>query len=170
MLDTFGLVVAAFSVTDKVNQIKFFEETFMVANISPKVVLGMPFVTLSNVDVDFLDQKPRRGIYTTEKALPTTRYVELIDKKEFTAATLDPENETFVVHVASLNSIASPKSSLLNFHPFHRSQIAGLIDKKASTKVLKKYVDFVNILSLDLTSELSEHIGINDYAIELIIN
>ena len=53
MLDTFGMVVTAFSVTDKANRVRFFEEIFLVANVSPKVVLGMPFLTLSGADVDF---------------------------------------------------------------------------------------------------------------------
>ena len=52
-LDTNGMVVAAFSVVDKANRVRFFEETFLVANVSPEVVLGMPFLTLSNADVDF---------------------------------------------------------------------------------------------------------------------
>ena len=53
MLDIFGMVVIAFSVTDKANQVRFFKETFLVANVSPKVVLRMPFLTLSGADVDF---------------------------------------------------------------------------------------------------------------------
>ena len=59
MLDTFGMVVTAFSVTDKANQVKFFEETFLVANVSPEVVLGMPFLTLSGADVDFSGRELR---------------------------------------------------------------------------------------------------------------
>ena len=55
MLDTYGMVVAAFLVTKKTNRVRFFEETFLVANVSPKVVFGMPFLTLSDADVDFLD-------------------------------------------------------------------------------------------------------------------
>ena len=54
MLNTNGMVVAVFSVVDKVNRVRFFEETFLVANVSPEVVLGMPFFTLSNANVDFL--------------------------------------------------------------------------------------------------------------------
>ena len=77
------MVVAAFSVTDKVNRVRFFEETFLVANISPEVFLEMPFLILSGVDVDFLDQDLRWRTYTTEEALPTTRRVELVGKKEF---------------------------------------------------------------------------------------
>ena len=52
-LDTHEMVVAAFSVEDKANRVRFFEETFLVANVSPEVVFGMLFLTLSNADVDF---------------------------------------------------------------------------------------------------------------------
>ena len=51
-LDTYGMVVAAFSVTDKANQVKFFEKTFLVANVSPEVVFDMLFLTLSGADID----------------------------------------------------------------------------------------------------------------------
>ena len=55
MLDPFGIVVTAFSVTDKANRVRFFEKTFHVANISPKIVLEMLLLTLSGTDIDFLD-------------------------------------------------------------------------------------------------------------------
>ena len=57
ILDTFGMVVIAFSIINKANRVGFFEETFLVANISPEVVLGMLFLTLSDADVDFSGQK-----------------------------------------------------------------------------------------------------------------
>lgn len=43
MLDTYKMVVAAFSIINKRNQIKFFENTFLLANVSPEVVLEMFF-------------------------------------------------------------------------------------------------------------------------------
>ena len=52
-LEAYGIVVAAFSVTDQADKVRFFEETFLVANVNPDVVLGMPFLTLSSADVDF---------------------------------------------------------------------------------------------------------------------
>ena len=52
-LDTHEMVLTVFSVEDKANQIRFFEETFLVANISLEVVLGMLFLILSGADVDF---------------------------------------------------------------------------------------------------------------------
>ena len=59
MPDTFEMVVVAFSVTDKANRVRFFEETFLVANVSPEVVLRMPFLTLSGADVDFSGRELR---------------------------------------------------------------------------------------------------------------
>ena len=49
------MVVIAFLVTDKTNQVRFFEEIFLVANVSLGVVFKMLFLTLS--DADFLDQE-----------------------------------------------------------------------------------------------------------------
>ena len=118
MLDTFAMVVSAFSVTDKANQLRFFEETFLVANISLEVVLEMPFFILSGADVNFAGRKLWWKTYTTKKILSTTKRVKLVGKKEFAVAALDPEHETYVVHVASLSStpLASP-----NVHPFRRA-------------------------------------------------
>ena len=51
------MVVTAFSVTDQANRVRFFEKTFLVANVSPDMVLGMPFLILSGTDVNFLKRK-----------------------------------------------------------------------------------------------------------------
>ena len=53
-LDTLGIVVAAFFVTNKANQVRFFKETFLMANVSPEIVLGIFFLTLSSANVNFL--------------------------------------------------------------------------------------------------------------------
>ena len=86
-----------------------------------------------------------------------------MDKKEFAAISLDPKSETFVEHVTSLSSDALPSSSPLNVGP-----IAGLIAKEALTKVPVEYVNFADVFSPELASELPEHTGINDYSIELV--
>ena len=110
-LDTFEIVVAAFLMTDKANRVKFFKKTFLIANVSPEIVLGMLFLTLNGVDIDFLGREFCWKTYTTKEALPTIRRVELVGKKEFAAATLDVESEIFIVYVASLSSDASPSFS-----------------------------------------------------------
>ena len=164
------MVVAAFLVEDKANQVKFFEEIFLVANVSPEVVLGMFFLTLSDADVDFLGHELRWSIYSTEEALQTTRHIKLVGKKEFAAAVLDSEYEIYVVHVGSVRSNVSPSFSPLelNVHPSRRPQVSGYIAEEASMKVPAKYSDFADIFSPDLVSELPEHTGINNHVIELV--
>ena len=114
------MAVAAFSVKNKANQVRFFEETFLVANISPKVVLGMHFLTLSGANVDFLRCELRWRTYITKKAFLTIRLIELVGKKKFAALALDPKHETYVVHVGSVSSDVSPSSSPLNVYPSRR--------------------------------------------------
>ncbi len=52
-LETYKMVVSTFSVSDKDRKERFFEESFLLADVSPDIVLGMPFLTMSNTDVDF---------------------------------------------------------------------------------------------------------------------
>ena len=66
----------------------------------------MSFLTLSDVNIDFPKKKLPWRLYIIEKALPTTKQVELIGKKKFAAAAFDPGYETFVVSVASLESLS----------------------------------------------------------------
>ena len=53
-------------------------------------------------------------------------------------------------------------------HPFRRPQISGLIAKEAPAKVPAEYLDFADVFSPDLASELLKHTGINDHIIELV--
>ena len=89
-------------------------------------------------------------------------------KKEFAATALDLESETFIVHVASLSSNASPSSSPLDVHSFRKPQISGFNDEEAFTKIPAKYSDFADVFSPDLASELLKHTGINNHAIKLV--
>lgn len=52
-LKTHEMITARFSVIDKLGQIRFFEKTLLLADTSIKVVLGMPFLSFSNADVQF---------------------------------------------------------------------------------------------------------------------
>ena len=51
-LETYGIVIAGFQVQDKFEKARFFQKAFLVADTSVKVVLGMPFLALSKVEVD----------------------------------------------------------------------------------------------------------------------
>ena len=120
----------------------------------------MPFLTLSNADIQFAAKELTWRSYTAAEALPTTKRVELIDKKEFAKAALDEESETFVVHVAALEA---PLAGMA----IHPSQISALIKDEAPTKVSPEYADYADVFSFDLAMELPENTGINEHAIEL---
>ena len=165
ILDTFGMVVTVFSMINKANQVRLFEKTFLVANVSPKILLRMLFLTWSGADVDFWGRGLWCRTYITEEALSTIRYVELVGKKEFAAAALNLEHETYIVHFGSVNSNALTSSFPLDIHPFCRFQIFVLISEKALIKVPAEYSDFADVFFPDLASELSEQTGINNHTI-----
>ena len=51
LLITYGIIISAFYVLDKLGHSWFFHKTFLLANISIKIVLAMPFLTLNNVNI-----------------------------------------------------------------------------------------------------------------------
>ena len=55
---------------------------------------------ISNANVSFDEKTLMWGTYTTNKALPTTKQVQIVDPKEFVIVALEVDSETFVVHVA----------------------------------------------------------------------
>ncbi len=157
------MVVSTFSVLDKDGRERFFEESFLFADVSPDIVLRMPFLTMSNADIDFQARELQWRSYNTREVLPTTRRVELIGKKEFAAVALDPEHKTFVVHIAALSIDIDDE-----IHPSKKAQIAYLKVDEAPSKVPGEYVDFADVFSPKLAVKLPEHTRINDHAIELV--
>ena len=57
IFEAYEMVVAAFSITNQVDRVRFFEEIFLVANVSPEVVLGIPFFSLSDTNINFSKRK-----------------------------------------------------------------------------------------------------------------
>ena len=55
-LEIFGMIIADFQVEDKDGRSRFFQETFLVADTKFEVILGMPFLKLSNADVLFSER------------------------------------------------------------------------------------------------------------------
>ena len=52
-LETHGIVVFTFSMLNKDSRERIFEKSFLLADVKPNIVLKMPFLTISNADVDF---------------------------------------------------------------------------------------------------------------------
>ena len=77
----------------------------------------MLFLTLSNTDIQFAKKKLIWRSYTVAEALPTTKRVKIINKKEFAKAALDENVEAFIVHVTFFSlSLMLLKITKLNQH------------------------------------------------------
>ncbi len=74
------MVVSIFSVSDKEGRERFFEKIFLITDVKSDVVLRMPFLTISNTDVNFQARDLQWRFYITREVLPATRKVELIGK------------------------------------------------------------------------------------------
>ena len=57
ILKTFRMVLASFEMEDKLGRTQYFQKTFLLADISVKVVLKMLFLTFSNADIQFAKKK-----------------------------------------------------------------------------------------------------------------
>ena len=158
------MIIAGFQIEDKRDRARFFQKSFLLANTSKEVVLKMLFLTFSNANIQFTKKELTWRSYTVAEALPNTKWVEFIDKKEFAKA-LDKESKTFVEHVAALEAL--PKSAKMTVYLSQAAQIAALKQDKAPTKVLSKYANYADLFLIDLAIKLSENIGINKYVIKL---
>ena len=47
----FEMVLASFQVENKLKKARFFQKTFLLADINVEMILGMPFLTISNADI-----------------------------------------------------------------------------------------------------------------------
>ena len=74
-LETFGMVIANFQVEDKASRPRFFQKIFLVTETKFEVILRMPFLKISNANVSFGEKIFTWRIFTTNKALPTTKQV-----------------------------------------------------------------------------------------------
>lgn len=124
----------------------------MVADTSIDVIFGMTFLFFSNANVKFTEKELIWRIYSASDALPTTKQIQLIDRKKLAAAALNLSKEAFVVHVAYFKA-------KMSIHLTREAQIALLLAKKVT--VSDDYSDFADIFSKKLAAKLSKCSNIN---------
>ena len=168
-LETFGIVIADFQVEDKGGRPRFFQETFLVANTKFEVVLGMPFLKISNADVAFGEGTLTWKSYTTNKALPTTKRVRLVNPKEFVIAALDADSETFIMHVTirEQEEMAMDPDRKTRIGVQSGVQVGALLFDEAPTEVPAEYSDYSDVFLAENAAELPENTGMNEHAIKL---
>ena len=156
----FGMVIASFQVQDKSGKVRFFQETFLVADTRMDIVLRMPFRTLNNADIRFAEGDFTWKTYTAANALPTSKRVQIIDWKKLVKVALDPNKKVFIIYVATI-------TSEMAIHPAHQAQITLLKAEEAPVTIPEEYTDYANVFSGKLAVVLPEHIEIYTYAINL---
>ena len=158
MLETYWIIIAAFQVKNKLSRARFFQEIFLLADTSMEVVIRMPFLTLINADIQFVEKELTWRSYTTKDALPTTCRIELINKKEFAKVLLDENVEAFVMHIALL-------TLKMTIHLAQKAEIALLLAEKVT--VPAEYTDFVDVFLKELAEVLPKWNSINKHVIKL---
>ena len=161
ILETFKMVMANFQVEDKGGRPKFFQEIFLVANTKFEMILKILFLKLNNADVSFNKEILMWKSYITNKVLPSTKQVQIIDSQEFVIAVLDADSETFVIHMAIREQEEMPVNSK------KQAQVRALLFDKAPSEILAEYSDYSNIISAENIAKLLENTGINEHAIKL---
>lgn len=111
-LEAYEMVIALFQVNDINAKFRFFEKTFLLADININVTFGIFLLILNNVKINCNDQELSQKLYITAKAVFTTKRVELVEKNDFARAALDPKDETLVVLQRLLLSLIQARSML----------------------------------------------------------
>lgn len=80
LLEIYGMASVRFLLQNSLGRVQFFEKTFLLADTSIKIILDMPFFSLSNVNIEFAElEKLIRRTYIATETISTTSQVELID-------------------------------------------------------------------------------------------
>lgn len=166
-LKTLRIVIIIILINNKKRKSQFFKETFLLANINIDIAFRISFLILSNIKVNFNNQKLWQRLYTTVKAFSITKQVKLIEKKEFVIIIFDPEDQTFIIYIMSLINFNIYNS---NIYSFCKVQIVSLKANKTSIVIFSKNVDFIDIFSLKLIAKLPKYNTINNHIIDLIDN
>ena len=155
------MIIADFQVEDKASRPRFFQEIFLVANTKFEVILKMLFLKISNTDMSFGEETLTWKTYTTNKILPTTEQVHIVNPKEFVIAALDVNKRTFVVYMAIREQEKMP------VHSKRQAQVGTLLFDKAFTEVPGEYSDYSNVFLAENVAKLLENTEMNKYAMKL---
>ena len=62
LLKIYKIAIASFKVINKLSKAQFFQKTFLLANTSMKVVLGMAFLIFNNANIQFIKKSLLGGL------------------------------------------------------------------------------------------------------------
>ena len=149
--ETFEMIIADFQLEDKGSRPRFFQKIFLVANTKFEMILGIPFLKISNADIVFGERTLMWKSYITNKALLTTKQDQLVDPKKFIIAALDTNSTTFVLHVViqgRKKMVISPGRKA-QIEAESRAQVGALLFDKAPTEILAEYSNYSKDFSVE---------------------
>ena len=99
------MIIAGFLVADKRRQIRFFEETFLLADTSIEIALEMLFLSFNNANIEFVELSTLTWrTCTIEEIICKSMRVKLINKYDFVKTIWEENSEIFVIHIAVLEA------------------------------------------------------------------
>ncbi len=159
---TYGMHYIEFQQEDEQGQVRYFQDTFLAADIDTRMILGMPWLTMANPNIDWVKKSFRWRTYTATVALSTTCRVDVIDPKEFARLAIDKGAHCFVIHARQVVTANEPP-----VHRDRRSHIARA--NLAATDAVQlplEYHEYSDVFSDTGAAELPNH-GPADHAIDL---
>lgn len=94
------MVIETFEVKNKKEKLPFFEKIFLLANHNINVILKILFLTLSKVEINFLELEILWRFYIPIEAILIIKWVKLVEKKEFTITAFNSKKEIYIVYMA----------------------------------------------------------------------
>lgn len=166
-VQTYGVHLLNFEITDRLGRTRFFKDTFLACDCENTFVLGMPWLSLANPDIDWTTKEKNHlqwQEYNAQVALETTRRVELTDAETFAEAAMDLTNRVYVMHVKHV-----PTESTTTTGEVVSSMDIKQRDYDKNPKVVlpSEYEDLAEVFSEADVNRLSDH-GPHDHAIDLI--
>lgn len=96
---------ASFLIPNYLKKVWFLGETFLLTDISMKLIVKMFFLLFSITNIQFTQLKKLIWrFYGITEALTTNNWVKLIDKKAYARVTLNKNSETFLIYIIALEA------------------------------------------------------------------
>ena len=132
-----------------------------MANIKFKMILRILFLKTHNINILFGKGTLIQKSYITNKALLTTKQIQIVNLEKFVIAVLNVNNKTFVIYMTIQEQEKIP------IHSTKQAQVKAILFNKAFIKVPVEYFDYSNVFLAENAVELLENIRIKEHAIDL---
>ena len=88
-VEIYGMHYIEFQQDDNQGHVRYFQDTFLAADISTRMILDMSWLAMANPNIDQAKRTFKWREYTAAVALTTTYRVDVIEPEEFAKLALD---------------------------------------------------------------------------------